>query len=81
MLYPLEKPHHEIIVFAWNCFILSLLLTGVTCFSTLKSLSLRISGRNSFKGEGCNTPGVYLLFVIDYELKYGISMNITITKF
>jgi hypothetical protein len=32
----------------------------VTCFSTLKSLSLRISGRDSFKGEGCNTPGVYI---------------------
>jgi hypothetical protein len=29
----------------------------------------------------CNTPGVYLLFDIDYELKYGISMNITMTKF
>jgi hypothetical protein len=37
---------------------LSLIWTWVTCFSTLKSLSLWISGRDSFKGEGCNTPGV-----------------------
>ena len=30
----------------------------MTCFSSLKSLSHRISGQDSRKGEGCNTPGV-----------------------
>jgi hypothetical protein len=58
MLCPLEKPHPETLAFAWNYLMLSLIWIGVTCFSTLKSLSLLISGRDSFKGEGCNTLGV-----------------------
>jgi hypothetical protein len=61
MLYPLEKQHPETLAFAWNCLILSLIWTGVTCFSTLRSLSFRILGRDSFKGESCNTSGVYPL--------------------
>jgi hypothetical protein len=36
--------------------------------STLKSLSLRISGRDSFKGKGCNTLGVYRLLDLKCEL-------------
>jgi hypothetical protein len=79
MLYPLEKQYHEILVFAWNCLMLSLIWTEITCFSTLKSLSLRISGRDSFKGEGCNTPGVYLMLNCARELKHGISAIITIS--
>jgi hypothetical protein len=52
----------------------------VTCFSTLKSLSLRISGRDSFKGEGCNTPGVYIPLDNEYGFKHVISVNKTDTK-
>ena len=53
----------------------------VTCFSTLKSLSLRISGRDSFKGEGYNTPGVYILLDNEYEFKHVISVGKTDAKF
>jgi hypothetical protein len=47
----------------------------VTCFSTLKSLSLRISGRDSFKGEGCNTHGVYTPLNNEYGFKHVISVD------
>jgi hypothetical protein len=36
---------------------------------------------HKLKGYYYNTPGVYLPFEIDYGLKYGISMNIIVTKF
>jgi hypothetical protein len=59
LLYLLEKQHPEILASAWNCLMLSLIWTKVTHLSTLRSLSFQISGRDSFKGESCNTPGVY----------------------
>jgi hypothetical protein len=37
----------------------------------LKDLSFRISGRDSFKGEGCNTPGVCHKSRNEFELKHG----------
>jgi hypothetical protein len=72
MLYPFGRQPLEIIVAAWNYLMLSLIWTGVTCFSTLKSLSLRISGRDSFKGEDCNTPGVTirLIATMDVSTRY-----------
>jgi hypothetical protein len=78
MLYPLEKQHLEIPDFVWNYLVLLSIWTGVTCLYALKSLSLWISGRDSFKGEGCNTPGVYLLLNCAYGLKHGISAIITV---
>ena len=63
-----------------NCLMLSLIKIGVICFSALKSLSLRISERDSFKG-GCNTPGVYFSFDHDYGLKQGISLRIIVSMF
>jgi hypothetical protein len=71
MLCPLEKQPSETLAFAWNSLVLSLKWTGVTCFSTLKSLSLRISGRDSFKGEGCNTPGVTIHLIASMDLSMG----------
>jgi hypothetical protein len=62
LLYSLEKQRPEILASAWNCLMLSLIWTGVTCFSTPKSLSLRISGRDSFKGGRAVTPQVLLQF-------------------
>jgi hypothetical protein len=50
-------------------------------FSTLKSLSLRISGRDSFKGEGCNTPGVCILLDNEYGFKHVISVDKTDAQF
>ena len=44
----------------------------MTSFSSLKSLSHRISGRDSFKGEGCNTPGVYDQLSNGFKLKHGM---------
>jgi hypothetical protein len=35
-----------------------------------KSLSHRILGRDSFKGEGCNTPSVYHQLSSGFELKH-----------
>jgi hypothetical protein len=55
-------------------------MNRVTCFSTLKSLSLRISGRDSFKGEGYNTPGVYIPLDNEYGFKHVISVDKTDTK-
>jgi hypothetical protein len=52
MLCPLEKQHSETHIFAWSCIMIIADMDRVTCFSTLKSLSLRISGRDSFKGGG-----------------------------
>ena len=42
----------------------------MTSFSSLKSLSHRISGHDSFKGEGCNTPGVCHQLGSGFELKH-----------
>ena len=41
----------------------------MTCFSSLKSLSHRISGRDSHKGEGYNTSGV------SHELSSGFRLK------
>ena len=41
-----------------------------TCFSSLKSLSHRISGQDSHKGEGCNTLGVCHQLSNGFELKH-----------
>ena len=43
----------------------------MTCFSSLKSLSHRISGQDSRKGEGCNTPGVSHQLSSGFELQHG----------
>jgi hypothetical protein len=53
----------------------------VTYFSSLKSLSLRISRRDSFKGEGCNTPGVYILLDNEYGFRHVISVDKIDAKF
>ena len=42
----------------------------MTCFSFLKSLSHRITGRDSRKGEGYNTPGVCHQLSNGFELKH-----------
>jgi len=42
----------------------------MTLFSSLESLLHRILGRDSFKGEGCNTPGVCHLLSTRFELKH-----------
>jgi hypothetical protein len=81
MICPLEKPHPETLAFAQDCLMAIAEMDRVTCFSTLKSLLLRISGRDSFKGEGCNTPGVYRLLDNEYGVKHVISVDKTDVKF
>jgi hypothetical protein len=56
-------------------------MAKVTYFSTLRSLSLRISGRDSFKGEGCNTPSVYIPLDNEYGFKHAISVDKTDVEF
>jgi hypothetical protein len=60
---------------ARDCLMLSLICTGVTRLSTLRRISLRISGRDSLKGEGCNTPGVYLLINNKFGLAQDVGVN------
>jgi hypothetical protein len=50
MLCPLNKQHPETLIFAWSSLMIIDDMDRVTCFSTLKSLLLLISGRDSFKG-------------------------------
>jgi hypothetical protein len=52
MLCPLEKQYSEALAFAQDCLMIIADMDVVTCFSTLESLLLRISGRDSFKGGG-----------------------------
>jgi hypothetical protein len=80
MLCPLEKRRSEALAFAQDCLMIIADMDMVTCFSTLRSLSFWISGRDSFKGEGCNTPGVYILLGNEYGFKHVISVNKTDTK-
>ena len=42
------------------------------CFSSLESLSHRILGQDSYKGEGCNTPGVCHPLRNGFELKHDL---------
>ena len=42
----------------------------MTCLSSLKSLSHRISGQDSYNGEGCNTLGVCHQLSNGFELKH-----------
>jgi hypothetical protein len=81
MLCPLEKQYSEALAFAQDCLMVIADMDVVTCFSTLESLSLRISGRDSFKGEGCNTPGVYIPLDNGYRFKHVISVDNTDFKF
>jgi hypothetical protein len=61
------------ITFHGFAFIFSL---GVTCFSTPKKILTRISGRDSFKGEGCDTPGVS--FVLWWEIYPNLRCSVKI---
>jgi hypothetical protein len=74
MLCPLEKQHPETLVLVSR---LSLIRTWVTCFSTLRSLSFWISGRDFLRGEGYNTPGVYIPLDNEYGFKRVISLDKT----
>ena len=44
----------------------------MTSFSSLKSLLHQISGRDSFKGEGYNTPGVCHPLSNGFKLNHGM---------
>ena len=44
----------------------------MTCLSSLKSLSHRISGQDSYNGEGCNTLGVCHQLSNEFELKHDV---------
>jgi hypothetical protein len=48
---------------------------GLHASLLLKVFSLRISRRDSFKGEGCNTPGVYIPLDNEYGIKHVISVG------
>jgi hypothetical protein len=52
---------------------------GVTYLSTLKSL-VRITGRDSFKGEGCDTLGVYFVLCREIYPNLGCSVKISISQ-
>jgi hypothetical protein len=81
MLCPLEKPHPETVAIDQDCLMIIVDMEWITCFSTLKSLSLWISGRDSFKGVGCNTLGVYIPLDNEYRFKHLISVDKTDAKF
>jgi hypothetical protein len=80
MLFPLEKRHPETLAHVWNCLTITADMDMGICFCTLRSLSLRISGRDSFKGEGCNTLGVYIPLDNGYGFKHVISVDKTDAK-
>jgi hypothetical protein len=71
MLCPLEKQPSETFTFAWNCLILSLIWTGVTCFSTLKVFGSESRDEILLRG-GCNTLGVTirLAATMDVSTRY-----------
>jgi hypothetical protein len=65
-----QIPSHEVA---------SIFSLGVTCFSTLKSL-VRISGQDSFKGKGCDTPGVYFTLYREIYPNLECSVKISISR-
>jgi hypothetical protein len=80
MLCPLEKHIRRHSPLIGNVSRLSLIWTWVTCFSTLRSVPFWISGRDSFKGEGCNTPSVNIPLDNKYGFKHVISVDKTDAK-
>jgi hypothetical protein len=51
--------------------------SGLHASPPLKLL-IRISGRDSFKGEGCDTPGVYFMLRREIYPNLGCSVKISI---
>jgi hypothetical protein len=76
-----KKQHPETLAFNWKCLTIIADMNMGYILLYLRSLSLRILGRDSFKGEGCNTPGVYIPLDNEYGFKHVISVDKTDAKF
>jgi hypothetical protein len=57
---------------------LSLIWTGLHAYLLLKVFRSESRDEILLRGEGCNTPDVYLLFDRDDELKLGMSVRIKV---
>jgi hypothetical protein len=81
MLRPLEKRHPETLIFAWRCLMLSLIWTGLHASLLLKVFRSESRDEILLRGEGCNTPGVFISLDNEYEFKRVISVDKTDAKF
>jgi hypothetical protein len=80
MLCPLEKPHPETLVFVWNY--LRVIADMDMLHASLPLEVFRSESRDEIllRGEGCNTPGVYIPLDNEYGFKHVISVDETDTK-
>jgi hypothetical protein len=80
MLCPLEKQHSETLAFTWNSLtIIADMEMGLPASPLLKVFCSESRDEILLRGEGCNTPGVYIPLDNEYEFKHVISVNKTDT--
>ena len=82
MICPLEKPHPETPAFIWKCLtIIADMDMGLPASPLLKVFRSESRDEILLRGEGCNTPGVYIPLDNEYEFKHVISVGKTDAKF
>jgi hypothetical protein len=81
MLCPLGKPYPETLALVWKCLpIIADMDMGLPASPLLKVFRSESRDEILLRGEGCNTPGVYIPLDNEYGFKHMISVNKTDTK-
>jgi hypothetical protein len=81
MICSLEKQHPETLAFIWKCLtIITDMDMGLPASPLLKVFCSESRDEILLRGEGCNTPGVYIPLDNEYRFKHVISVDKTDTK-
>jgi hypothetical protein len=82
MLCPLEKPHPETLALAQDCLkVIADMDMRLPASPLLKVFRSESRDEILLRGEGCNTPGVYIPLDNEYGFKHVISVDKTDAKF
>jgi hypothetical protein len=81
MICSLEKSYSETLAFAPDCLRVIADMDGLHASLPLEVFRSESRDEILLRGEGCNTPGVYISLDDDYGFKHVISVDKTDAKF
>jgi hypothetical protein len=81
MICSLEKSYSETLAFAPDCLRVIADMDGLHASLPLEVFRSESRDEILLRGEGCNTPGVYILLDNEYEFEHVISVDKTDFKF